>query len=195
MLVHRGEMLLRKPGNVLNQITTSMWIHVQIEPDIDLREFKQIASAIIYFEAAIEALVSQSRRRCPDLKSPHRDGPVGTGSPRNRAGRFISIARIDNAVDDVDVYELMQDNEDVNYAWQFNGLMNHGTRNLIAFCKAPNCVTPEETLSWTELAITFLQAARLQGTLQTFNRLPANIGGLARFLKLCRSEGVSRPEL
>ena len=167
---------------------------VQLEPDIDLREFKQIAASILYFEAAFEVLVPQSRRRDSNLKSHHRDGPVGVGSPRNREGRFTSIDRIGNAIDRHEVYELMQGDEDFLYAWNFNALFTNRTRNAITFRKAPFCESSEEILSWTELVISFLRAARRHGTLQTLRGLTANIGGLARFLTLGISDGVGQPD-
>lgn len=166
---------------------------VQVEPDLDLRQFKQIAICIIYFEAAFEALVALSSKRSLNLKSHHRDGLIGFRLPRNREGRLASIATIYNAINRDAVYQLMQGGEDFLYAWNFNGLFTHGTRKAITFRKAAFYDSSRETLRWTELVMSFFQAARRPGTLRALLGIPANIGGLARFLMLGNSEGVSQP--
>lgn len=174
--------------------TCNAHFRVELEPQVDLREFKQIAGSIIYFEAAFEALVPPSHRRNERLLSHHRDGPVGAGSPRTSEGRLRSIAKINDARDAREIHALMQRDRNPQHCWHLQPT-NSGTRATIAFHKPPGFVTANEALGWAELAISFLQAARRCGYLPMLNAHSANTGGLARFLTLGHMQGVSQPWL
>ncbi|KAF7508083.1 hypothetical protein GJ744_009665 [Endocarpon pusillum] len=162
-------------------------IHISLEPFFNMGELVQIAQAILHFEPAIEALVPKHRRGNEFCKS------NWLGSPHLGAANISrpnSIAKIGQIQDPNELIRCMGNEEDRGYSWNFLSLMEKKKRTL-EFRKPPGSTTVEETLSWAEFVLSFIQAAIRCGSAEQLQKVPAHIGGLQWFLKQSNVPGVN----
>jgi Putative amidoligase enzyme len=163
-------------------------IHISIKPGYELVDLQRIACAVIHFETAIEAVVPPERRGNPFATSNWMASPLLAQKGLTRAE---SIALIERGRWDDEALKPVQEFGMRDYAWNFESLHKHGT---IEFRKPPACTTPEEVLSWAELALNFIQAAIRYGTLERLLKVPATVGGLRWFLRQAEVPDLNEPD-
>ena len=152
-------------------------IHISVEPDYTLKDLQHIAASVIHFETAFEALVPEERRGNEFCKS------NWLHSPRLAPGchsRSESITIIERARNKEELIESIQKFGDRDFAWNFESLRQ---RRTIEFRKPPASSTPDEALSWAELALNFIQASIKYGSSHRLERIPSTIRGLRWFLR------------
>jgi len=181
---------LQKHYDIMGSGSCATHIHVQIAPNFTLTDIKRIAQAAIHFEPSFEALMPPLRRGNPYAKSNWLEGPR-----LGRAGlsRQESIAAIERVSDFHRLMELMQPlqpNTDRSLAWNFYSLFT--STGTIEFRKPPVSLTPEENLSWAELALSFVHAA-VRCEASKMQKVPSNIGGLHWFLQQFNVPGMNEP--
>jgi Putative amidoligase enzyme len=146
-----------------------------LDPFYTTLEIKRIAQAIIHFEPAFEALVPPVRRENLYAKSNWLDSPT---LAREDKSRSQLITDIEEAVDAEAVIRLIQ-MPDRHYAWNLWAL---SSKETIEFRKPPASSTPEEVLSWAELAMSFIQASVKYKSTEILQKVPATVGGLRWFI-------------
>ena len=164
-------------------------IHISYDPDYNVKDLKRIASSVIYFESAFEALTPERVRYKTQIKSNWLDGP---GLGRAGKSRQESIDAIRKASRRVEVIDLMQQPGDERYAWNF--LRSNEPTGAIQFRKLPPFVTAESALAWSELAFGFIQAAILCGSSRQLPSYEPTIRGLRSFIEQVQVPGVSQPQ-
>lgn len=162
----------------------STHIHISLDPFFTLPEIKRIAQAVIHFEPAIEALVPPDRRENAYVKSNWLDSPILTHKNRSRS-EVIAVIEAQENVDKL-VGLFQRDNR--NYAWNFSALFQKKT---IEFRKPPASTTPEEVLSWAELALSFIQASIRCDSAKQLQKVPPTIGGLRWFVSRSAIRGIN----
>jgi Putative amidoligase enzyme len=178
---------VRKHYQITADSTCSTHVHVSLVSGYTTNQLKRIASSVIHFETAFEALVPETRRANIHVKS----NWLHSGSlARQGLSRSKSIAAIENARTTPDVVRLMQLRGQQGFAWNFRSLY---FKRTIEFRKPPASVTADEALSWAELAMTFVQAAILHGSSAELSTYPAHVTGLNSFLKNVCVAGVNEP--
>jgi Putative amidoligase enzyme len=163
-------------------------IHIGQEPGFKLRDLKRVAQAAIHFETAFEVLVPEERRGNPYTKS---NWLNGTGLGEKNLSRSASIAAIEAVPDEADLDKLLgllQPIDSANpynlydraYCWNFLSLYKIDS---IEFRKPPASLSSIETLSWAELALSFVQASTCAHlSSKELQKIPPNVGGLRGFL-------------
>jgi hypothetical protein len=164
-------------------------IHISLTPQYTLDQLKRIASAIIYFEPAFEALVPDDRRGNEWCRSIWLEGPKFAWQDKTRAQ---SIELIERAPNTMALLSLLHLNEDPRYAWNFWSLLS--PKQTIEFRQPPSCETADEALSWAELAVNFIQVSVKHGSAASLRLYPANAKGLRWYLGLVHERGVSEPD-
>ncbi len=164
----------------------STHIHVSFAPKFTLAELKQLASAVIQFEPAFEALMPEHRRGNAWAVSNFLGSPY---LKRQNKTRSESIEAIEGATDEVAVFRLIQGYENSNFSWNFRSLF--GKKGTIEFRQPPASLSVDDALGWAELALNFVQAA-IQGR-SSIRRFLSNVGGLRSFLEQVNVLGVNEP--
>lgn len=163
-------------------------VHVSLSPNYSLNQLKRIASAVIYFEPAFEALMPEDRRgnewaRSIWLESPHF---AVKGRSRNE-----SIKEIEKAPSQDALISLLHAPGDPSYAWNFWSLTT--PKRTIEFRQPPASTTVQEVLSWAELTLNFIQVSLIYGSRASLADFPANIKGLRRYLYQVYEAGINEP--
>jgi Putative amidoligase enzyme len=164
-------------------------IHISLTPQYTLDQLKRIASAIIYFEPAFEALVPDDRRGNLWCRSIWLEGPKFALQDKSRAQ---SIELVERAPNTMALLHLLHVIDDPRYAWNFWSLLS--PKQTIEFRQPPACETADETLSWAELAVNFIQVSIKHGSAATLRLYPANAEGLRWYLGLVNERGVNEPD-
>jgi hypothetical protein len=81
----------------------------------------------------------------------------------------------------VAVTNLMNADGDRYYGWNFCNLF-YGEKGTIEFRRAPGAQSAFGALCWVEFAVSFVQAAIVNGTSQNLKQYPPNVGGLKQFI-------------
>lgn len=165
----------------------STHIHISLVPNYSLQELKWIASAVIQFEPAFVALMPYHRRGNAYIIS------NWFGSPylaRRGKSRPQSIEEIEQAVDEVDVFRLIQGYKSANFCWNFYSLF--GSKKTIEFRQPPASLSLSDALSWAEFAMTFVQAAMSHGS--SLRNFSSNVGGLRAFMRKVNVPGMHEPD-
>jgi hypothetical protein len=157
-----------------------------MDPFYTTLEIKRIAQAIIHFEPAFEALVPPIRRENFFAKSNWLDSPTLAREDKTRSQL---INDIEEASDAKAITKLIQ-KTDRHYAWNLWALSDKKT---IEFRKPPASTTPEEVLSWAELAMSFIQASVKYKSTELLERVPATVQGLHWFILHFTVSGVNEP--
>ena len=165
----------------------STHIHISLDPALSLLEVKRIAQAVIHFEPAFEALVPPARRENDYVKSNWLDSPTLTQGDKSRSE---VISAIEAEGDTNGLVKLMQSKDNRNFGWNFWSLFSKGS---IELRKPPASTTPEEVLSWAELALSFVQTSIECGSAQQLQKVPPTIGGLRWFLLQSTIPGMNEP--
>ena len=178
---------LKSKYNITTNDTCSTHIHISLDPIYTTPELKRIASAIIHFEPAFEALVPEVRRNNCYVKSNWLDSPYLKDGNKTRSQL---ISQFEAQTRNNGIASLMQTLFDRDYAWNFWALYRKRT---IEFRKPPACTAPEEILAWAELALSFIQAPVHCDSTERFQNVPATIGGLRWFVSQSSVPGVNEP--
>lgn len=165
-------------------------VHVSVEGGYSLEELKRIASAVISFEPAFEALVPEHRRQsCEYARS------IWIGSREfaaNGLTRAQCVLKLNETKDFHEFLALMQPYSQRGLAWNFQSITKYYT---VEFRKPPASKTAREALGWAELAMTFIQTSMKHGTSEKLKLVPPTIGGLRWFLRQNHSvPGFNEPE-
>lgn len=172
-------------------------VHISFESpgEYIAEDIRRIARCVIHFEPALEALMPQDRRGNVFAKSNWLEGHLlgkANKSRRESIAAIDEIPVVDNeALDIIRIIALMQHKGDRDYGWNFINLCCGMA--TIEFRKPPASTTPEQALSWAELAMSFIQASVRYGTPKRLQRVPSTVGGLRWFLEQARRTGVNEP--
>ncbi len=152
-------------------------VHVSVEGGYTLEELKRIASAVLHFEPAFEALVPEHRREdCEYARSSWIDS-------REFAPKGLSRAQSILVISDVADFHLflglMHPYSQRGYAWNFRSIGKYYT---IEFRKPPASKTASEALGWAEFAMSFVQTSIRHGSPELLKLVPPTVGGLRWFL-------------
>lgn len=177
---------LKRSYQVTADKNCSTHIHISLVPNYSLAELKQIASCVVYFEPAFEALVPEHRRGNQFARSNWLNSPC---LARQGRSRLQSIIEIESAADEVEVFALVQGYETSCFSWNFWSFFTF--KGTIEFRQPPASLTLAETLGWAELAFSFIQSSVQYGSSKYY--FPADIGGLRNFLALAYELGVNEP--
>ena len=163
-------------------------IHVSRKrPFYGVRDIRRIASAAMWFEAALEAIVPESRRENDFCRGNYINSP---GAKFGRVSRAELIRALEGEKKIQALMCLIQQ-EDRHFSWNFWSIYKHRS---IEFRKPPPSTTLAEVLSWVEYTMTFVEAAMHNGTPDQLATYPQNVGGLKRFLRSIHIQGISQPE-
>jgi hypothetical protein len=132
--------------------------------------------------------VPPDRRGNCFAKSNWLDGETLGRAERSRPESMVAIS---TATDIMQMISLMQTLWDRNFAWNFNNLLED--KRTIEFRKPPASTTSEQALGWAELAMSFIQASVVHGTLNRLQKIPPNTGGLWWFLEQGQVPGMNEP--
>jgi Putative amidoligase enzyme len=167
--------------------------HVHISPpgsqEWDTKSLQSVCHSIFYFENAIEVLVPKIRRGNFWAKSNWVDNPKFRGKNLTQCFELI-----DQCSKVVEIADLMTNNGDRYYGWNFKNLYHGGTMT-IEFRRGPGVTEVEHCLAWVEFALTFMRAAKTHGKFEELKKYPRNVEGLHAFMKTSVFKGVNRPEL
>lgn len=163
-------------------------VHISLEPSYTLDQLKRIASSIIHFETALEAVMPPARRNNGWARSNWLSSPRLAAKNKSRKE---SIREIESVISRPSVIRLMQELGNPCFAWNLWSLNDKST---IEFRKPPGSVTAAEALTWAELALNFIQAAIRFGDSDRLSNFPSNVGGLRNFLGQFNEPGVNEPE-
>lgn len=180
---------LHRYYEIIKDPTCSTHVHVSIEGGYSLEELKRVASCIIHFEPAFNALVPKSRiENCEWAKSNWIDCPQFAAMGLSRAQAILKI----NSTNDFEAFStLMQPRAKRRYAWNFRTIIKYYT---IEFRKPPGSKTAEEALAWAELAMSFIQTSIRYGSPERLKLVPPTLGGLRWFLRQNHVAGFNEPE-
>jgi hypothetical protein len=178
---------LDKHYRILGDDRCSTHIHVSMIPNYNLANLKQIASTIIHFEEAFEALMPDHRRGNGFAASNWLCSPYLRRQGKNR---LQSIEAIRKANDEVEVFRLIQGLDSHDFCWNFLNVF--GDKGTIEFRQPPASLKVADVLGWAELVMNFIQASLHFGS--SAHRFPANIGGLRSFLEQVNVDGVNKPD-
>jgi Putative amidoligase enzyme len=188
---------LHQHYQITGGITCGTHIHVSFEApgEYTTDDLRRIARCVIHFEPAVEALMPRYRRTTNYAKSNWLQGHLLGHCNKSRRESIAAIDGIPTEGDEDEIQgqivNLMQGHGDRDYAWNFlNILWGKGT---IEFRKPPACTSAAMALSWTELAMSFIQAAVRYGTPHRLERVPSTVGGLRWFLEQACRPGVNEP--
>lgn len=178
-------------------------IQVQYVPAYNLADVQRIASSIIHFEPAVDAMLSHYRKS-DNLFVCGSHGSNWLRSPclgRVGKSRSQSIAAIQQA-DRVDqVVRLMYgdhsagDLEGMVRQFDWNLRRTLRSKQAVQFTKAPGCVNSPEMLAWAHFTMTFIQAAMRHGTPGELEACGPHISGLRSFLGTGHVTGVTDPRM
>jgi len=165
-------------------------VHISFEPPkiYTDEEIRRIVLAAIHFETAFEVLVPASRRGNEHAKSNWLDGDKLGRESRSRPDSMAAISRAANLEQ---MIQLMQPLDDRNYCWNFNNLFE--LKRTIEFRKPPASTTADQALNWAELALSFVQASVVYGSLDRLRRITSNVRGLRWFLEQAHVPGMNEP--
>lgn len=186
--VRRCWSFLKRYYRVTGDEHCSTHIHISLVPGFNLTELKRIASSIIYFEEAFEALMPQDRSGNAYAASNWLTSPNLRRKGRSRSQCIEEIGR---AFDEVEVFRLIQGFKSHNLSWNFWNL--YGKKGTIEFRSPPPSTSVSEALSWAELTMNFIQASLTHGS--SMRNFVPNVGGLRSFLEKARVGGVNEPAL
>ncbi|KAF7508046.1 hypothetical protein GJ744_009628 [Endocarpon pusillum] len=178
---------LDKHYKILGDDRCSTHIHVSMIPKYNLADLKHIASTIIHFEEAFEALMPDHRRGNGFAASNWLCSPYLRRQGKNR---LQSIEAIRKANDEVEVFRLIQGLDNNNFCWNF--LTVFGDKGTIEFRQPPASIRVADVLGWAELVMNFIQASLLFGS--SAHIFPANVGGLRSFIEQVNVDGVNKPD-
>ena len=164
----------------------STHIHISLIPNYNLTDLKQIASAIIHFEEAFEALMPDHRRGNSFATSNWLGSPHLERQGRNRTQSIEAIA---GAHDELELFRLIQGLDSNDFCWNFLSIF--GEKGTIEFRQPPASLTLDETLTWAELAMNFIQAS-VQHRSSPLD-FCSDLGGLRLFLEQVNIPGVNEP--
>jgi Putative amidoligase enzyme len=162
-------------------------IHISLQPAFDLQDLKRLASSIIHFEPAFEALMPEHRRGNAHaisnfLGSPHLQ--------RQGRSRSESIVDIERTTDIPSLFRLIQGYKSNSFSWNFHSLFE--PKHTIEFRQPPAATTLAESLSWAELTLNFVQASLQEGQSSRLRNFHPTVRGLRSFLE---QENVRVPEV
>lgn len=178
---------LNKHYRILGDDNCSTHINVSLMPNYNLADLKLIASAIIHFEEAFEALMPDHRRGNEFATSNWLGSPYLSRQGKNRRQ---SIEAIQAAHNEVDLFRLIQGYNTNDFCWNF--LPVFGSNRSIEFRQPPGSLKSIEVLGWAELVMHFVQASvRFGSSLQLF---PANVGGLRSFIEQIHHENMNNAD-
>lgn len=163
-------------------------IHISVTPQYNLDQLKRIASAILYFEPAFEALMPEERRGNEWAQSNWLEGSC---LAQHGLSRSKSIEEIERAPDEGALVRMMQISRDPRYVWNFWNVFT--PLRTIDFRQPPGSKTANEALSWTELALNFIQVSIHYGSSTVLETYPANIKGLRWYLALVNDPRINEP--
>jgi Putative amidoligase enzyme len=167
--------------------------HVHLSPpednQWDLASLKSISRSILWFESGLEALVPESRRGNEYAKSNRFDNPKLHG--KSGADCFQLI---DQCANNVEIVNLMNNDGDRHYAWNFKNLY-YGGKMTIEFRRAPGVILARHCLSWVELAAAFTRAARNFGSAAQLNGYSRDVAGLKNFISAGLVPGMNELQL
>ena len=167
----------------------STHIHISVEGGYSLEELKRIASSVIHFEPALEALVPDARRQvCGWARSSWIDSHDFAAKGASRASAILKISRV---TDFQGLLRLMNPSSQRGYGWNFRAIMKYYT---IEFRKPPASKTANEALGWAELAMSFVQTSIRYGSLERLKVIPPTVGGLRWFLRQNHVSRINEPE-
>ena len=164
---------------------THIWF--SMNPDLGLAESNLIAQAIIYFEAAIDALL------------PHRNGSLNARSNWLHAARFAPSDR-----SRLESMRLIQPNPylfvigalmgsnyciDERFGWNFQEFGDEFER--IQFRKPGLSTNAAYGLSWAEFTMAFVLSAIQCESMENLLRVPPNVRGLKWFLQRRNVRGLN----
>jgi hypothetical protein len=174
--------------NMLIETHAKCGTHVHMSPlegIWPLIHLKKICRCILWFEAAFEILVPESRRGNRYCKSNRLDNPKFLGKSLKQC-----LAMIDECQSNLDIVDLMNNEGDRYYAWNFTNLY-YGGRKTIEFRRGPGAEDDKGCISWVELAVSFVQAAIKSGTAVGLEMYEKNIEGLLRFIRGATAHGAT----
>jgi Putative amidoligase enzyme len=136
--------------------------HVHISPpgneEWGIESLKSICRSIQYFETAFEVIVPRARRSNEYAKNNWAKNPKLRCKTRVQCFRLVV-----QCSNNIDIMNLMNHDGDRYYGWNFMNLVYGGTM-IIEFHRGPGVTEAEQCLSWVEVAVTFIRAAKSVGT-------------------------------
>lgn len=100
---------------------------------------------------------------------------------------------IDECQSNQDIVDVMNNEGDRYYAWNFTNLY-YGGKKTIEFRRSPGAEDDEGCISWVELAVSFVQAAIKYGTTVSLEIYKKDIEDLLRFIRGARVPQLNRPQ-
>jgi len=100
---------------------------------------------------------------------------------------------IDERQSNQDIVDLMNNEGDRYYAWNFTNLY-YGGKKTIEFRRGPGAEDDKGCISWVELAVSFVQAAIKSGTAVGLEMYEKNIEDLLRFIRGATVPQLNRPQ-
>lgn len=179
---------LREHYHILPNDQCATHIHISLTPHYNLDHLKRIASAIIYFEPAFEALVPEARRGNEWARSIWLESPNLAWKGKSRSE---SIEAIQQAPNEISLISLLQTFNDAKYSWNFWSLTT--SKHTIEYRQPPASAKADEVLSWAELALTFIQVSMIHGSAASLHSFPANLKGLRWYLDLVKQPAINEP--
>jgi hypothetical protein len=153
-----------------------------------LIHLKKICRSVLWFEAAFEILVPESRRGNRYCKSNRLDNPKFLGKSLKQC-----LVMIDDCQSNQDIADLMNNEGDRYYAWNFTNLY-YGGKKTIEFRRGPGAEDSEGCISWVELAVSFVQAAIKFGTVAGVEMYEKSVEDLLRFIRGATVPQLNRPQ-
>jgi Putative amidoligase enzyme len=160
-------------------------VHISLESGFTLTDIQRLASSVIHFEPAFEALMPLSRKGNRTCKT---NWLYSTSLAIDGSSRRDAICKISNAPGIDEVIAMIQSHRDKCFAWNFQSL---NRMNKVEFRQPPGSKSAGEVLGWAELAMNFVQASIAHGTPEKLDTIPSNIKGLRWYLHQVCVAGVN----
>lgn len=177
--------------NMLIETHAKCGTHVHMSPlegIWPLMHLKKICRCVLWFENAFEVLVPESRRGNHYCKSNQHDNPKFLDKSLQQC-----LGMIDECQSNQDVVDLMNNDGDRYYAWNFVNLY-YGGKNTIEFRRGPGAEDDKSCFAWVELAVSFVQAAIKLGSITGLEMYEKKVEDLLRFIRAATVPRLNRPE-
>jgi len=180
-------------GSCLIRTDQTCGTHVHISPLGNLQwhieSLKHICRSILWFESALEVVVPKTRRGNAWAKSNRFDNSKFQGKDIAQCFQLV-----DQCSNNTEIADLMNDNGDRHYGWNFTNLYDGGIMT-IEFRRGPGVTEVGMCLGWVELAVSFIQSAQSFGTLAQLTNYPKDVQGFKDFIIAGLEQGVNKYEL
>jgi Putative amidoligase enzyme len=183
---------LEKHYEVFGNSLCSTHFHIGVRPAFTLKDLKRIAQAMIHFETAFECLVPLCRRKNPYARSNWLETPGFAEKGRSRSDCIAAIGATSSIKQLLGLLHPPTEWFDCGkMCWNFLSLAENGS---IEFRKPPVSLTSLHTLTWAELALSFVQASMACEFSHALQNIPPTAGGLRWFLaKFGNVPGINEP--